>query len=130
MEVRIVRDGSPEPEGITLDTCGEHIARLTDDEWVWIDTVEPTEDELTELGKQLELHELVIEDLHHRDQRAKVELYPKGLVFAALRPLSLGADGLVESELFVIVSTRFLVTLRFPPVFDLADATHRWQMLA
>jgi magnesium transporter len=129
VEARIVRNGSPEPDGIRLDTCAERIPTLADDEWIWVDAVDPTEDELTQLGKQLELHELVIEDLHHRDQRAKVELYP-GHTFAALRPLSLGPDGLVESELFAIVSDRWLATLRFPPAFGLAGAVHRWEVMA
>ena len=129
MEATIVRTGSPEPGGIRLDSLRERIAALADDEWVWVDGVDPTDDELTELGKQLELHELVLEDVHHRDQRAKVELYPQH-AFAALRPLSLGADGLVQSELFAIVSDRWLVTLRYSPAFALAGAVHRWEMMA
>jgi magnesium transporter len=129
MEARIVRNGSPEPERIPLDALRERVAGLAHGEWIWVDGVEPTEVELRQLGKQLELHELVIEDIHHRDQRAKVELYP-GHAFAALRPLSLGPDGLVESELFAIVSARWLATLRFPPAFELAGAVHRWVVLA
>jgi magnesium transporter len=130
MEARIVRNGLPEPEEIPLDALRERVAGLADGEWIWVEGVEPNEDELRQLGKQLELHELVIEDVHHRNQRAKVELYPGGHVFAAFRPLSLGPDGLVESELFAIVSERFLVILRFAPAFDLEGAVHRWRMLS
>ncbi|HEX5938454.1 MAG TPA: magnesium transporter CorA family protein [Actinomycetota bacterium] len=129
MEARIVREGSPEPERIPLDTLRERLSALADGEWIWVDGVEPTEGELALLAEQLRLHELVVEDVHHRNQRAKVELYPEH-AFAAFRPLSLGADGLLESELFLIVSDRCVTTLRFPPVFDVSGAERRWRMLA
>ena len=38
------------------------------------------------------------------------------------RPLTLGADGVAGSELFVFASPRFLVTLRFAPAFDLRES--------
>ena len=85
MEALIVRNGAPEPDGVRLDALRERLGTLAADEWIWVDGVEPTEHELALLGKQLELHELVLEDVHHRNQRAKVELYPHH-VFAALRP--------------------------------------------
>ena len=43
-------------------------------------------------------------------------------VFTALRPISLTGGDLVEAELFLIASERSLVTIRFSPVFDLANA--------
>ena len=129
MEARIVRDGTPQPDAIPLDELRARLVALTDGEWIWIDGVEPTAEDLSRLRDQLDLHELVVEDVSHRGQRAKVEIYPEH-AFAAFRPLTLGADGLEESELFMIVAERYLATLRFPPVFDLAGAARRWPMLA
>jgi magnesium transporter len=75
------------------------------------------------------LHDLAIEDVQHRNQRPKLEPYP-GHVFAVLRPVAPGPDGMVESEIFLFVSERFLVTLRFDPICDLTTAVTRWPVLS
>ena len=129
MEARIVRGGMPQPDPISVDELRARLAALADGEWIWVDGVEPTEEELSRLREQLDLHELVVEDVRHRGQRPKVEIYAHH-AFAAFRPLALGDDGLEESELYLIVADRYLATLRFPPVFDLAGAARRWPMLA
>ncbi|HEX6399830.1 MAG TPA: magnesium and cobalt transport protein CorA, partial [Actinomycetota bacterium] len=67
-------------------------------------------------------------DVRHGKQRAKVELYP-GSVFAVFRALSTGPDEMLDRELFVFASERFLVTLRRSPGFDLSGAVKRWPML-
>ena len=128
MDARTFRDGALGDDRVALDRLQETIASLADDEWVWVDGVDPGEEEIDVLRKQLDLHELVVEDIHHRGQRPKVEIYGPH-VFAALRPISLAGGDLVEAELFVIASERALVTIRFSPVFDLANAIHRWPLL-
>ena len=129
MEAHVVRQGTPEPDGVAPEELGRALEGLRGGSWLWIDAIDPTPDELEVLQSQLGLHDLAIEDVQHRDQRAKFEPYP-GHAFAVLRPLSLGASGVVESELFVFVSDRFLVTLRFDPACDLTSAIKRWPMLA
>ena len=128
MEARTFRDGALRAERVPLDRLRETIAGLGTGDWVWIDAIDPTEEELDVLRRQLDLHELVVEDIHHRGQRPKVEIYPEH-VFAALRPLSLGDGELVQSELFVIAAEGSLATLRFTPVFDVTNAVHRWPLL-
>jgi Mg2+ and Co2+ transporter CorA len=127
MEARIVRDGTPRSDPIPVDELRERLAGLA--EWIRVDGVEPTEEELSGLREQLDLHEPAVEDVRHRGQRAKVELHPNH-TFAAFRPLTSGSEGLEESELFLIVADRYLANLRFPPVLNLAGAARRWPMLA
>jgi magnesium transporter len=129
MEAHVFRDGVLQPDPVVLDELRTTVSDLPEDEWIWVDAIEPSSDELTMLQKQLDLHDLAVEDVQQRNQRPKVEIYPKH-AFAVFRPLSYGPDGLTGSELFLFVSRRFLVTLRFPPVFDLAKAKHRWPVLA
>jgi magnesium transporter len=129
MEAHVVRDGVPEEGSVAVDELRRTTESLTDGGWVWIDAVEPTEDELVALQAQLGLHELAIEDVRHRNQRPKVDLYP-GHTFAVFRSLTKTKGGLVDAELFVFASDRFLVTLRYPPAFDLAGAVRRWRVLA
>ena len=129
MEAHVFRDGALGADPIPPDELRSTVSDLADGEWLWVDAVDPSSEDLTTLQKQLDLHDLAVEDIQQRDQRPKLEVYPAH-AFAVFRPLSLGADGLVRSELFLFVSHRFLVTIGFPPAFDLEKAKHRWPVLA
>ncbi len=129
MEARVFRDGVLQPTPVALDELRTSVSDLTEDEWIWVDAIDPTSDDLTRLQKQLDLHDLAVEDVQHRDQRPKLDIYPQH-AFAVFRPLSFGPDSLTGSEIFLFVSHRFFVTLRFPPVFDLEKAKHRLPVLA
>jgi magnesium transporter len=129
MEAHLFRDRALRAEAVPIDELRQELSGVDEGDWVWVDAIEPTSEDLTALQRQLDLHDLAVEDVQHRNQRPKVEIYP-GHAFAVFRPLSHGPDGLAESELFVFVSARFLVTLRFPPLLDLARAKHRWPALA
>lgn len=129
MEAHVFRDGALRDDAVPLEELRQEVAGLEEGNWIWVDAVEPDPEDLTALQAQLDLHDLAVEDVQHRNQRPKVEIYP-GHAFAVFRPFSLGPDGLVESEFFVFVSDRFLVSLRFPPVLDLERAKRRWPALA
>jgi magnesium transporter len=93
---------------------------------VWLDLAEPTAEELALIQREFDLHPLVIEDLEHRGQRAKLEVYDR-YYFMTIHGLSLSDDGeLVDHEVHLVSSERFLVTVRFPPAFDLSEAIRRW----
>ncbi len=129
MEAHVFREAALGADPVPLEELRNTVADLADGEWLWVDAVEPTADDLTTLQKQLDLHDLAVEDIRHRDQRPKLEVY-QGHVFAVFRPLSFVAGELVATELFLFVSHRFLVTVRSRPLFDLEKATHRWPVLA
>jgi magnesium transporter len=129
MEAFAFRDGALRADAVPLDELRAKVSDLGDGEWIWVDAVDPSTDDLTTLQKQLDLHDLAVEDVQQRDQRPKLDLYP-GHAFAVFRPLSFGPGGLTGSDLFLFVSRRFLVTLRFPPVFEMEKAKHRWPILA
>ena len=129
MEAYAFRDGALRADAVPPDELRAAVSDLGEGEWIWVDAVDPSTDDLTTLQKQLDLHDLAVEDVQQRDQRPKLDLYP-GHAFAVFRPLSYGPDGLTASELFLFVSRRFLVTLRFPPVFEMEKAKHRWPILA
>ena len=129
MEAYVFSDGALRADAVAPEELRSTVSDLTDDEWLWVDAVDPSSDEITLLQKQLDLHDLAVEDVQQRNQRPKLDIYPTH-AFAVFRPLSYGPDGLMGSELFLFVSHRFLVTLRFPPAFDLEKAKHRWPVLA
>jgi magnesium transporter len=129
MEAYAFRDGALRADAVPLDALRDAVSELEEGEWIWVDAVDPTTDDLTTLQKQLDLHDLAVEDVQQRNQRPKLDLY-QGHAFAVFRPLSCGPDGLTGSELFLFVSRRYLVTLRFPPIFEMEKAKHRWPILA
>ena len=129
MDAHVFRDRALRADAVPVDELRHEVAGLEEGDWIWVDAVEPSPEDLTALQRQLDLHDLAVEDVQNRNQRPKVEIYP-GHAFAVFRPSSLGPDGPAESELFVFVSHRFLVTLRFPPVCDLERAIDRWPVLA
>ena len=128
MEARVVRDGAIESGEVLVADLRSTVSGLADGAWVWVDAVDPEQDDVAEIQRQLDLHDLAVEDVRHRNQRPKLDLYP-GHAFAVFRPLAAGPDGLAGSELFVFASPRFLVTLRFAPAYDLAKAKLRWPIV-
>jgi magnesium transporter len=128
-DVRVFEDGDLRDRAVSFEAVEGVVAGRREDAWVWIDHVDPSDEDLASLQRELGLHELAIEDVRHRNQRPKLELYP-GHLFAVFRPLSLGPEGLIESELFVFASSTFLVTVRISPAFDVGKAVTRWSVLA
>ncbi len=92
---------------------------------LWLDVEDPSSDELAVIAEEFGLHPLAVEDTQHRDQRPKVEVFD-GNAFVVVRPVWADAQGrLVESEIHAFIGPRSLVTLRYPPAFDLREAYRR-----
>src|SRR5204863_8637512 len=86
----------------------------------------PTDDELAMIQDEFGLHPLAIEDTRNRNQRPKVDVY-EGYFFVVIHGLTLDAnDELVDSEIHAFAGHRYLITLRYPPVFDLTQVLKRW----
>jgi len=121
---RIYRDGSLQRE-VPFDA--EHVeACRRDGSRIWIDVVDPTDDELRQLQQTLALHELSVEDSARWGQRPKVEFYEQ-YVFIVLHGVSLGRDDeLFDSEIHVFAGEAFyLLTIRREPVYDLDKTKER-----
>ena len=102
MEAYVFGDGALRADPVPLDELRGVVSDLAEGEWLWVDAVDPSTDELTTLQKQLDLHDLAVEDVQQRDQRPKLDIYPQH-AFAVFRPLSYGPDGLKGSQLFLFV---------------------------
>lgn len=88
---------------------------------LWIDLAAPEPDELALLESTLGLHPLTIEDLSHRNQRAKLEEYP-GYLFLVLHWFANADTTAHPHELHVILGRNWMATVyddrRMPPVDD------------
>ena len=96
------------------------------DQHVWIDVVDPTDDELGELQSRLGLHDLAIEDSRTWGQRAKVDFYPQHL-FLVAHGIDLDEHGeIVDREVHLFAGGGFFVaTIRREPRFDFAKVAAR-----
>jgi magnesium transporter len=81
--------------------------------FVWIDLVEPTEDEIAEVAAAYELHPVAVEDAVHAHQRPKLERYGDGSLLV-LKTLRVGEDApdLHVGEVLLFIGTSYLVTVR------------------
>jgi magnesium transporter len=121
----LFRDGVVESAELDSSLVSDHL--VGDAAKVWLDVVDPTEDDLAVLKQEFGLHDTSVEDIRHRGQRPKVESF-QGYFFVVTRPLALGEDGELEaSEVHVFAGKSALVTLRYEPVYDLTAVLERWE---
>jgi magnesium transporter len=123
--VRHYHDGSLvekgfDPASVSDILAGEETARI------WLDIMDPTDADLELVQEEFGLHPLSIEDAKNKGQRPKVETF-QDYFFVVMHGLSLGPDDeLADSEIHVFTGKRFLVTLRYSPVFEMAAVKERW----
>ena len=92
---------------------------------VWLDLADPSMEELSLIEKEFGLHPLAIEDAQNRNQRPKIEIY-EGYFFLVVHALALDDGELLDSEVHAFAGHRFLITLRYSPLFDLGPVLKRW----
>ena len=123
---RVYRDGELEAE-TPFDRASIEAAR-SEGLRMWLDVIEPTDEELETLREVFGLHELAIEDSRNWGQRAKVEFYPEaGHLFLVAHGLDLDEDDeLIDSEVHLFAGRQlFLITVRREPLFDFARVQER-----
>jgi magnesium transporter len=121
---RVFVDGKATDELVEASNANDVLAR--EDAFLWLDSVDPTDEDLALLQKTFDVHPLTIEDVKHRHQRPKVEIF-KDYAFVVLRPIELTDHELIEKELHAFVGRRFIVTLRPSPLCDMVEITNRWE---
>jgi magnesium transporter len=122
---RIYRDGALKEEA-PFDPADVAACRDAGDRLIWIDVVDPTDEELTVLQRTLGLHELSVEDSRRWGQRSKVEFYPN-YVFLVVHGIQIDQAGeLVDSEPHAFAGEQFyLVTIRRAPLIEFHKTIER-----
>lgn len=101
----------------------------------WIDILDPRPGDLESLKGRIGLHPTTVEDMLHRRQRTKVEVFAS-YVFIVLRPVTVPPNppnppnralAMDEHEVHLVAGEGFLVTLRWSPGYSLDGATARWE---
>lgn len=126
IEARLYRGGVLAEGPVDLGEISRLIGE--DDSFLWLDVVAPSTQDLDLLAREFDLHPLVLEDLEHRHQRPKVEIYAEQ-AFLVLRPVVLARedDGTQELEMHALVGKRYLATIRSDEAYDLAETVRRWE---
>jgi len=99
---------------IPVEDISEYVKRP--DCFVWVAIVDPSPDELTQMGQEFGLHELAVEDARQGHQRPKVEEYGDSL-FAVLHPVELvkhddGTEELNVGEVDLFVGPNYILSVR------------------
>jgi magnesium transporter len=89
---------------------------------LWLDIQDPTEADLELLRNEFGFHELALEDVVRRHQRAKVDEY-EGYLFVVF--YAVGKNHVHEVNLFV--GENYLVTVHQGEVPEISDTANRWQ---
>lgn len=92
---------------------------------VWLDVVDPHEEDLTVLQHEFDLHPLALEDALHPHERPKIEEY-NSYWFVVLQGTTLEDDTIVFHEMAIFTGTNFLVTVRHSPPYPLGEIEERW----
>jgi magnesium transporter len=84
------------------------------DDFVWIGLYRPSEDEMDDVAKKLNLHPLAVEDAVQAHQRPKLERYDGDLLFMVLKTLWYvdQRDDVETGEIAVFVGKNYVVTVR------------------
>ena len=79
--------------------------------FVWVALKDATPEELDEMQRQFDLHELAVEDARHGHQRPKIEEYGDSL-FAVLQMVEPDGDELRVGELDIFVGKNYVLSVR------------------
>ena len=122
---RRYRNGILEAEGFPIADVSDHLE--ASDTVVWVDLCGPTKAELDDLGAELGLHELAIEDALSAHQRPKLDHYSTHR-FLSCHAVSVDvATGtLRQTEVDAFISPRWLITVRKDDGFAMEPVVQRW----
>ncbi len=119
------RDGRRQHEGqLPLDVAERCV--VGDGDFVWLGLLDPTKEELHDVGGRFGLHELALEDAYVGHQRPKLEDYEESF-FVVLRPARYDdAKEEVEfGEIHLFLSPSYVIAVRHGAASHLGDARKR-----
>jgi magnesium transporter len=119
------REGKRQHEGkLPLEVAEKCV--VGDGDFVWLGLLDPSEQELREVGERFALHELALEDAFKGHQRPKLEDYEDSY-FIVLKPARYDdAKEEVEfGEIMVFVSRTYVIAVRHGLASGLGDARKR-----
>lgn len=125
MHSQVFSSRGPVKRTVDLANLADVITSKT--EWVWLDFVGPTRDELDVLGEQLGFSPLSLDDAFSGRQRAKIEHFDNHVFINAYAVrFDTDAGELVSDEIAIFLTRNALVTVRGDNGFDMSKVEARW----
>ncbi|HEX4332905.1 MAG TPA: magnesium/cobalt transporter CorA [Usitatibacter sp.] len=94
---------------IAKEAISDYVQRP--DVFVWVALKDPTPDELEEMGREFNLHELAVEDALHGHQRPKIDEYGTSL-FCVLHVPEMQGDDVEVGEIDIFVGPNYILSVR------------------
>lgn len=110
------------PIEIKLDDVSEHIHDASN--FIWIDIANARQPLLSQIGEELNLHELAIEDALTSHQRPKLEEYGAHL-FISAKTAQLQEQDIFFGEVHFFAGPNFVAAVRHGPSFNFTRANER-----
>ncbi len=94
---------------------------------IWLDMLNPTEQDLKHVAEKFQLHPLAIEDATHEHQRPKVEEY-ENFYFVVFYTANVQerSQKLDICEIDMFLGKNYLITVHEQPIHELDEAEQRW----
>ncbi|MDQ1736257.1 MAG: magnesium transporter, partial [Pseudonocardiales bacterium] len=119
------RDGVLVEEGFDDSLVSDHLE--TEGTVVWLDLLQPTEEDLGVLVEEFGLHELAVEDATHEHQRPKLDKYDDHLFLSSyVARLDEKTAELAVHEVGAFITPRALVTIRKSEGLEVEPLVERW----
>ena len=96
------------PEGLADELAGPGA-------FAWLELESHEHRQLETLGRALELHELALEDAISARQRPKLEEYPNGNIFLAIRTAMEWNDNIEYGETHIFIGPRYVISVHHGP---------------
>jgi magnesium transporter len=110
----VVSLNPPDDENLTIRRNLSYEAleqAIADNDLLWLDIVDPTDEELQWLESCFKLHPVVVTDLRREDRRPALHAYPEYL-FLSLFQGQLKLAEVLAHEIHCIISEQYLITTR------------------
>ncbi len=95
---------------VPAETIKEFPEQIRPGDLLWVDAEDPTEQEVSSLKERFELDSYAVEDVIHKNQRAKIEEYAKN-VFAVIHIPAVRDRRIQILELFIFFQKNWIVTI-------------------
>jgi magnesium transporter len=124
---QVFRNGRPAPTPANLSNLSGLLQEQRT--FVWFDLIDPTTEDLALLQQEFALHPLAVEDAVQAHQRPKIVSYGEGdsaYWFIVVQPAVMTTDKIIIHEMALFAGRKFLVTVRFSPVYPIDEIDRRW----
>jgi len=96
-----------------------------DEDLLWVDVTDPTDDDMDQIGQIFQLHALALEDTNRQQTRPKIDQYDEFLLIVFYGLVDEDGDP-VPREIDLFVSPRYVVTIHDGPLAAMATTAERW----